>query len=222
MELDQLKLMWQEKNSAVGLNAGLIEKIQTQKVISNLKPFLTSRYVVLALHIFAMVFILFSLFNNQNIPYFVSGIVLFAFYIFLVYHCVQEIILVRAMSSVKTILEAQQSLAKIQSHNLLFLKLSVLFIPVFLTYPIVVPKGLADLNINIWSNFDILEASNGNWWSAQLVAFIILIPLGIWFYLQINAKNLDKFWVKRIIKKSMNASVVKSLEYLNELEKLKN
>lgn len=115
----------------------------------------------------------------------------------------------------------QTSLMKIQTHLLGFIRLSVLCIPTFLSYPIVVSKAFADLNITVFGDFDVLKNTNGTWWYAEMIAYIVLIPLGLWFYKKVNAKNTHKTWVARIIKKSSSARVAKAIEYLNELDDLK-
>ena len=116
----------------------------------------------------------------------------------------------------------QQSLMRIQTHLLNFIRLTVLCIPTFLSYPVVVSKAFTDLNITIFGNFDLVKRTNGSWWYAELVAYVILIPLGVWFYRQVSVKNIQKPWVARVIKKSSSVRVTKAIEYLNELDSLKS
>ena len=55
-----------------------------------------------------------------------------------------------------------------------------------------------------------------------MVVFVVLIPLGLWFYREVSYKNIDKKWVKDFIRKSSGTRVTKALEFLTELQSLKN
>ena len=83
----------------------------------------------------------------------------------------------------------QSSLVILQTHILNYAKLAILFIPTFLAYPTILTKVIKDFDIKAMADFDIIAKSNGSWWTLQLVAFVILIPLGIWFYKEISYKN---------------------------------
>ena len=98
----------------------------------------------------------------------------------------------------------------------------VLFIPTFLAYPVIITKVIRDFNIKALADFDIISKSNGSWWIVEMMALIILVPLGIWFYKEINYKNIDKNWVRNFIQKSSGTRVTKALEFLKELQGLKH
>jgi len=65
------------------------------------------------------------------------------------------------------------------------------------------------------------QKSNGNWWTAQFVSSVVLIPLCVWVYQQVSHKNINKKWVKDFIQKSSGNRVTKSLEFVSELQSLK-
>jgi hypothetical protein len=97
----------------------------------------------------------------------------------------------------------------------------ILFIPTFLAYPTVISKVIKDYDIKFLADFDIIAKSNGNWWTLQFWMFIVLIPLGVWFYNEVSYKNIDKAWVRNFIQKSSGKRVTKALEFLKELQDLK-
>ena len=221
MELENLKDLWQAKQAENQnlINTATLNKLQQQRIESNFKMYFWGRCLVMVLHIIALGMLLFFMVKHINDPYYLlSALVLTGFYTYLAWHTWQQIKAVNSLKKQQNIINTQIVLANIQSQNLLFLRLSVLYIPVFLSYPVVVPRFFADINSSIFSDFDIMKASGGVWWQVQIITFLVLIPLGIWFYNQIKAENLNKPWVHRIIKKSSHPKVLQSLEYLNELK----
>jgi hypothetical protein len=226
MELDELITMWQaneEKiNKAVQLNVKTLELVLAQKVKSALTSLLLQRIVELSFHSIAIILLLvFLVYNIGQLPYALSAIALVVFYGFLFMNCYRQIQIIRSIDNNKNIVSMQQSLMSIQTHLLNFIRLTVLCIPTFLSYPVVVSKAFTDLNITIFGDFDLVKRTNGSWWYAELVAYLILIPLGVWFYRQVSIKNIQKPWVARVIRRSSSARVTKAIEYLNELDNLK-
>lgn len=223
---DELTTIWQEQyekiTKAVKFNSKTLDSILSQKVKSALKSLLWQRIIELSFHSIALVLLFaFLIYNINQLPYALSAIALIAFYIFIFINCLKQILIITSIENNKSILSKQKSLMKIQTHLLNFTRLSVICIPAFLSYPIVVSKAIADLNITVFGDFDILEITNGSWWNVVLITYIVLIPLGFWFYKDVNIKNIHKAWVALIIKKSSSPRVAKAIEYLNELENLK-
>jgi hypothetical protein len=73
----------------------------------------------------------------------------------------------------------------------------------------------------MFADFDIIAHSNGHWWTAPLVASIVLIPACFWFYKQVTYKNIHKQWVKDFIQRSSGKRITKAMEFINELQSLK-
>ncbi|MEO8712774.1 MAG: hypothetical protein ABI405_11655 [Parafilimonas sp.] len=223
MEVEELITSWQANDAkisrAVQLNVNTLDLIISQKVKSSLRSLLWQRIIELSFHAIALILLFAFLLNNiSQIPYAISAIALIIFYGFIFINCFKQLQIIAGIDNNKTIVSMQQSLIKIQTHLLTFVRLSVLCIPAFLSYPIVVSKAFTDLNITAFGDFDLLKKTNGAWWYAEIIAYIILIPLGIWFYKQVNTKNIHKPWVARVIKKSSSPRVAKAVEYLNELD----
>lgn len=227
MELDELKTMWLSNDikleKSLKLNEQSIELIQTQKVTSKLAPLYRQRIVEIILHSVVIVLLIgFLLKNFFQFPYAVSAIALIAFYVTTFLNALKQINLIKRMDYNNDLATMQSSLVVLQTHILNYSKLTVLFIPTFLAYPVILTKVIKDFNIKALADFDIITQSNGNWWTVQLVAFIILIPLGFWFYKEVSHKNLHKKWVKNFIQKSSGTRVTKALEFLKELQSLKH
>jgi hypothetical protein len=227
MELDELKTIWRSNDEklerSLQLNEQNIELIQTQKVVSKLKPLYRQRTIECIFHLIAIVLLIGFLFMNYlELPYAISAIALLAFYITTFINAWKQIDLIKTLDFNENLATMQSSLVMLQTHIVNYSKLAVLFIPTFLAYPVILTKVIKDFNIRSLADFDIIAKSNGSWWTVELVALIILVPLGIWFYREISYKNMDKTWVKNFIEKSSGATVAQALMFLKELQDLKH
>lgn len=227
MELDELKTMWLTNNvkleKSLRLNEQNVELLQSQTVVSKLTPLYRQRVIECIFHFIAFVLLIAFLIKNvKQFPYAISAIALMVFYMTTFINALKQIILIRNMDFNKDLATTQSSLIMLQTHIINYAKLAILFIPTFLAYPTIISKVIKDFNITALADFDIITKSNGSWWTAQMVAFIILIPLGIWFYKTVTYKNMNKKWVKDFIQKSSGTRVTKALEFLRELQSLKS
>lgn len=225
-ELDELKTMWQSNDEklekSIKLNEQSVELIQAQKVASKLTPLYRQRMIECIFHVIAIVLLFGFLFRNlTEFPYAFSGIVLLAFYVTTLINAINQIRLIANMDFNKDLATTQSSLVILQTHIINYVKLAILFIPTFLAYPTVITKVIKDLDIKALADLDIIAKSNGNWLTIQFWVFIVLVPLGVWFYNQVNYKNMDKAWVQNFIQKSSGKRVTKALRFLKELQSLK-
>jgi hypothetical protein len=226
MELDNLKTMWRDYNSTVDksldLNLHTLSRIQTQKVKSVLTPLYWKRIIEITFHAVAIVLLsIYCYYNNSQLAYSMSGYILIIFYALAFRNCFVQLKALNNVNAEKNVISVQESLATIQSNSLHFVRLGVLLIPALLSFPVVVSKAIIDLKLKSVFNFDILKETHGSWWAAEIIAYVILIPLGIWFYNVINYRNVNKKWVNNVIEKAAGTRVKKAIEYINQLEVLK-
>ena len=227
MELDELKTMWLSNDAKLAkslkLNEQSIELIQTQKVASKLAPLYRQRVVECIFHAATIVLLVGFLFENFfQFPYAISAIALLAFYITTFINALKQISLIKRLDFANDLATIQSSLVVLQTHILNYAKLTILFIPTFLAYPTILTKVIKDFDIKALADFDIMTKSNGSWWTLQMVVFVILIPLGIWFYRQVTYKHIHKKWVHNFIQKSSGTRVTRALEFLKELKDLQH
>jgi hypothetical protein len=226
MELNELKSMWHTYDAKIEktlkLNQRFFEIMQSQKVKSRLTPLLWQRIIELAFHTAAIVLLsIFLYWNFYELPYAASAVLLIAFYSVALVNCIKQIRIIKQMDYSNDLVSIQSSLVILQTNLLNYARLTILCIPAFLAYPVVVSKALKDFHLKSFGNFDIIAASNGNWWTAQFFSTIVLIPLCIWVYKEISYKNIHKEWVKDFIQISSGKRVRKSIEFMNELESLR-
>jgi hypothetical protein len=225
MELNELKSMWQTYDAKIEktlkLNQRVVEELQSQKVKSKLSPLFWQRVIELVFHCAAIALLsVFLYWNFYNLPYAASAVLLIAFYTIALLNAVKQIRIIKQMDYSNDIISIQSSLVLLQTNFLNYARLSVLCIPTFLAYPVVVSKAIKDLHLTFFKDFDIIAASHGNWWNAQFISTIVLIPLCIWVYKQVSYKNIHKEWVNKFIQRSSGARVRKSIEFMNELQSL--
>ena len=225
MELSEIKSMWQAQDkkldNTLRLNLRFLEMIQSQKLRSKLTPVFWQRIIELAFHSVAVVLLMgFLFYNISQFPYAASAGLLIGFYTVGILNCVKQIRVINGMDYSNDIVTIQSTLLMLQTNNLNNSRMMILCMPTFLAYPVVVSKAVSDLKIT-FVKFDIMASSNGNWWTAQLVSSIILIPLCIWLYQQLTYKNIHKPWVKDFIQVTSGVRVRKAIESIKELESLK-
>ena len=226
MELDELKANWQSNNEklekSLRFNEQNIELIRAKKVASKLKPLYLQRMIECIFHSIAIVLLLCFLVSHiAELPYAMSALALLVFYVTTLVNAIKQISLIRKIDFNQDLATMQSSLVILQTHIVDYAKLAVLFIPTFLAYPVILTQVIKDFNIKALAEFDIIEKSNGAWWTLELVGLIVLIPLGVWFYKEVTYKNIGRKWVKNFIEKSSGKRVAGALEFLKELQDLK-
>jgi hypothetical protein len=224
MELDNLKINWQQYNSSLEnsmhINQSNLDALQKQKINSKLSAVYFQNVIILFSHIIMLVFL--AWFVAQSIgsfTYAMSGIVLIVFYIFAMINTTNRIFLIREISASHDIVTAQHLLLRLQLKIFQFIKLSVIFIPAFLAFPVVITKINIDYGLGLFGDFNIFTAAGGNWELAQIIASVICIPLGIWFYQAVSFENLDKKWVRKLIERISDKSISEALLFMDTLKK---
>jgi hypothetical protein len=226
MEFEELKSMWQSHEASVeksaSLNTQLLDKIESGKIKSILEPLLIRNKIVLVSHfLFITALLIFLVFHFTNLPYAASALVLLLYYVYLMVNCIQQINAIHNVDRHSDIIGKQTALAQLNTHILHYPRLSILSIPVFLSFPVVVMKALIDLKLNYFDGLDIITHTQGKWWTVELIVYILFIPAGIWFYHQVKPANMHKPWVNKIIGHASSKKVYKAAGFLAELKREK-
>ena len=226
MELNEVKSIWQAYDSklekSLKLNLHCLGLIQTQKVKFQLEPILWYRAIELTIHLIVIgLLVAFTVNNFSQWNYALSAVALLVFYVLAFANCVRQILIIKRMDYSNDIITIQSSLVLLRTHMVNFARITVLCIPTFLAYPMVVSKAIEDLGLNGLSFMDIRAGYPGDWWTIQITVSIILIPLCLLFYKMVSYKNIHMEWVRNTVEKFAGTRVKKSLEFIKELETLK-
>jgi hypothetical protein len=226
MELDKLKSMWQAREAnmekSAKLNTQLLDKIESNKIHSFLEPLRVQNQIVLMLHLLVITgLVIFLVYHIAELPYAASAFVLLLYYVYLTVNCIQQIKAIREVDKCTDIVSKQTALAVLNTHILHYPRLSVLSIPVFLSFPVVVLKALIDLKLNYFDRLDIITHTHGKWWTVELIVYTLFIPAGIWFYQQLKPANMHKPWVRDTIRRLSSKKVYKAARFMEELQELK-
>jgi hypothetical protein len=226
MELNELKSMWQAREAkleaSAKLNKLLLDKIASQQIHSMLNPLLIKNKIVLAFHLlFIAGLLIFITYHITALPYAASALVLLLYYVYLMVNCIQQIKYTQQADRCADIISKQAALAELNTHILHYTRLSVLSIPAFLSFPVVVMKALIDLQLNYFDGLDIITHTHGKWWKVELIVYTVCIPAGLWFYHKVQPSNMHKPWIKNIIRYAGGKKVYEAAHFLEELHNLK-
>lgn len=226
MELNEVMPLWEmydkKLEGAVKLNQRFIQLIEAEKVKSSLAPLFWRRIAEAILQMgWLLLLVVFLVKNFFQPAYALSALVLIAFFIVALINSIKQLFIIKGMDYSSDLVTIQSSLAMLQANNLKYARMVILFIPACLAFPAVFFRAMNDFHIRAFENIDFITLTGGHWWTAQLTATLSLIPLGIWCYIQLSYKNIQKKWVKDFIERSSGRRVRKALEFMKELHSLK-
>jgi hypothetical protein len=226
MELNEIKPIWEaydkKLEEAVKLNQRFIYLIEAEKVKTSLAPLFWRRIGEITLQV-GWISVL-GIFLGKHFfepAYSISALVLMGFFAVALVNSVRQAVVIRRMDFSSDIVTIQSSLAMLQTHNLQYARMTVLMIPTFLSFPTVFFRAMQDLHVKAFAQVDMLTLSGGQWWTVQLIAILVLVPLGVWYARQLTYKNVHKNWVKNFIERSSGKRVRKAVEFMKELHSLK-
>lgn len=210
----ELKDIWKDHDSilerSMKLNIFCVEKIQTQRSKSKLRPLLFLRITEAILIIIFANFLSAFLENSfSNINYAVPLSLLIIFSLYSLYLCISQIIIILRINFSHDIIDIQKKLALLQTHILDYFRLSFIAIPFWLLYPLI--------GIYILSDAGSLDSMSQNWLFANLIFGLIVSVFCIYAYTQISYKNIHKRWVRFFIRNAGGKSVTEASEFLKDI-----
>ncbi len=198
-------------SQSLSINTQLLSELKLKKTYSLLKKLLWNRLIELVIGLIFSFVLGNFLYKNWHSPDLVIsfGIIL-VFAIVAMSGCIRQIILISKFDLNQSIIENQKILAMLQSYIIIYLRIGLLQFPFYLAYIIIAFKIF--FGIDIWQN------GNLTWLIIQLAFSVMLIPLTLWVFKKISHKNMNIPWVKYLIESSGGKTVVRAMEFLNEIE----
>ena len=201
-------------SQSLSINAQLLNELKTKKTYSQLKKLLRNRLIELVIGLFFCSYLGNFLYNNWYSPELaISSGIIMLFAIFAISGCIRQIILISKFDLNQSIIENQKILATLQSYIIIYFRIGLLQIPLYLAYVIIMFRIF--FRIDIWQKGDL------TWLIIQLAFSVLLIPLTLWIFKKISYKNMNIPWVKYLIESSGGKTVARAMEFLNEIEDYK-
>lgn len=215
-ELSELLKTFDRKlNRSIDFNLKIAQEAQIKKsvfALRNLRYYSIFEVIVAG---FAMIFLGNFIYENfGNLSLTLSGLILDIFAVIANSGAVRQLILISEFEVASNVIDSQQILARLQTHNITYLRLAILQFPFFLAYLVVGFKAI--FNVDIWA------VGNKNWLLSNIIFGVFLLPVSIWIYRQINVENLHRKWVKSLVEFSGGEKISEAMEFLDEIEKFRN
>lgn len=213
MEDQELKLLWKQYdkklNEFLTLNYKNMEDIGKLKASSALRPVRTIKIVSVVLGFLWILFLGFLLVHSLEFskPFFIISVgILFVIYAIAVGIYIKHLVLISQFDASKTVMEAQQKLASLQTSLLRVVRLLFLSIPLYSTW---------------YLTFDWIKNAPVTFWLIQVPIILFFTFLGIWLYKNINYKNSHKKWFRLLFNSPEWTGMIKAREFLDQIKEYK-
>jgi hypothetical protein len=193
---------------------GLIEKAQTQKPKYQLTNLMWQRIAELIIGFpFALFFCLFFYTNINELSLAISAAIILVFIVFAMVSTAHQIFLILKFRTYENVLKSQEILGEIQAHIFLYLRLSILQFPFYMAYVFIGFKMF--FGLNLW------QVGDKNYLLVNLLFSLILVPVSIYFFRKIRAKNMNVKWVNSLLRLTIGKRATLALENLNSIEQFR-
>lgn len=213
MEDFELKNLWKAQDEkldrAMKLNLYLFENLQKQKAESKLHSLARFKLWAVILGIIWVAFLGILIYGNQfKNPFFTVSVFMIAlFSLIAVIIYIKHIVLIRQLDYSKSITETQKKLSELQTSTINIGRFLWLQAPFHTTW--------------FWSK-EMIGDMDIKFWLISVPVTLLFTILAIWLYKNLTTENMDKRWVKAILKTTPEyTSVIKARNFLNEIENFK-
>jgi len=192
-------------------------KTKTKKSYSQLKKIRRSRLIELAISS-VLSFLLFGyIYYSWNLRYYgwiISCIIILCFTLFAVSSCIRQLVLISKFSLNQPVIENQKILSRLQIYNIMHLRMAILQIPFYVNY-------ITIFYTMFFHKF--FWVLTGPIFALANVIFGFLLFPFIWrVFKKISYKNMNIPWVKYLIEHAGGKTIVRAMEFLNEIDVYEN
>jgi len=213
MSTDEFQLIWKaydvKLEKSLQLNLRLLQEVQSQKARSVLRLLIASRATGIVIGMIYLVLLVIAFWYVRTQP-----VMAVSFGVFIVCTVIaigmymREIGVIGKISYGDNIIDTQQKLADIQSSIIWTLRIGWVQLP-------------------FWSTFfvsnELLRKGGREFWMIQILITLFLTILAVILYKNITLENAQKKkWVKGMIRGAGMKSVIRAMEFMQEIEDFKN
>jgi hypothetical protein len=200
-------------SESLSVNTQLLSELKTKKSYSQLKKLRRSRLIelVIALVISFLLggFIYFSL-KLIILGWIISSSIILSFTLFAASSCIRQLILISKFNLNQPVVENQKILASLQLYNIMYLRIGILQIPFYMAYITIMVRLF--FGIDFWVHVSL------PWVIVNIAISVLLFPFIWWVFKKISYKNMNIPWVKYLIEHAGGKTIVRAMEFLNEIE----
>jgi len=213
MEDMDLQAVWKAYDNKLEkllqLNLHTFEALQTQKANTTLRQlFLPKTLGIILGQIWVLFLGSFAFFALKHVYLFfgISVAAIMVITIIAMAAYVRDMVLIYRINNDDTITGVQEKLAQLQLSTITTIRISVLQLPFYTTF---------------YLSKDMLLSGNFAYLALAIITSGLAFFGAIWLYKNINYKNIDKKWLRSLLKGSGWNATVKAMEFLKEIDTFK-
>jgi hypothetical protein len=199
------------------VNTQLLSELKTKKSYSQLKKLRRNRLIELVISLVISLFLGGFIYYSLNLiilGWLISSCIILSFTIFTASSCIRQLILISKFNLNQPVIENQKILSRLQLYNIMYLRMGILQIPFYMSYITIFSRMF--FAYDFWIHV-------GMTWSLVNIAFsVLLLPFIWWVFKKISYKNMNIPWVKYLIEHAGGKTIVRAMEFLNEIDEYEN
>jgi hypothetical protein len=204
-------------SESLPVNTQLLSELKSKKSFSQLKKLRRNRLIELAISSVLSLFLFgytYYSWNLHAIGWVISCIIILSFTLFAVSSCIRQLILISKFSLNQPVIENQKILSRLQIYNIMHLRMGILQIPFYVNYITIFSRMF--FAYDFWVHTGMLFAL------ANMAFGFLLFPFIWWVFKKISYKNMNIPWVKYLIEHAGGKTIVRAMEFLNEIDVYEN
>jgi hypothetical protein len=204
-------------SESLPVNTQLLSELKTKKSYSQLKKLRRSRLIELAISSVISLLLVGYIYYSWNLHYFgwvISCLIIICFSLFAVSSCIRQLILISKFNLNQPVIENQKILSRLQIYNIMHIRMGILQIPFYVNYITIFSRMFFayDFWVHTGAIFALVNVAFG----------FLLFPFIWWVFKEISYKNMNIPWVKYIIEHAGGKTIVRAMEFLNEIDEYEN
>ena len=204
-------------SESLSVNTQLVSELKTKKSYSQLKKLRRNRLIELVISLVISLFLGGFIYYSLNLiilGWLISSCIILSFTLFAASSCIRQLILISKFNLNQPVIENQKILSRLQLYNIMYLRMGILQIPFYMSYITIFSR--------IFFAYDFWVHVGTTWALVNLAFSVLLFPFIWWVFKKISYKNMNIPWVKYLIEHAGGKTIVRAMEFLNEIDEYEN